>query len=283
MTDVAIVIPVYKPHLEDFERISLEQCVKVLGNYSIRLITFKELDLNEYENILNQSGANYKVEYFNRSFFKDVIGYNKLLVSLPFYKKFIQFEYILIHQLDVFVFRDELLYWCEQNYSYCGAPWLSDRNGKKVFKGVGNGGFSLRKVRDHIRALKSFGYRESPKSLFRKYFLNKKSIAEYPKLIMQFLRELTLTNNTFYLFNDFSYNEDVFWSNIVGVKYNWYTKPNFDTATKFCFEMEGEFLLAKNNGELPFACHGWNKYDPDFWAAIIEKKGYKLTTNQRND
>ena len=49
-----------------------------------------------------------------------------LMLSPFFYESFLDFKYVLIHQLDVFIFKDELNYWCNQNYDYIGAPWFKD-------------------------------------------------------------------------------------------------------------------------------------------------------------
>src|SRR5690606_31898493 len=88
------------------------------------------------------------------------------------YRRFVAYEYMLICQTDVFVFRDELLQWCEKDYDYIGAPWIASkqhlltkvlfqitnffksRKKKKStahFFKVGNGGFSLRKVQTMLK------------------------------------------------------------------------------------------------------------------------------------
>ncbi|MCK5681152.1 hypothetical protein KAI46_10130 [bacterium] len=52
-------------------------------------------------------------------------AYNKLLVFPGFWDAFPSFEYMLIAQLDAFVFRDNLDEWCRKGYAYIGAPWLN--------------------------------------------------------------------------------------------------------------------------------------------------------------
>jgi hypothetical protein len=49
-------------------------------------------------------------------------------LSEEFYQAFTDFEFMLIYQLDAFVFRDELADWCRSGYEYIGAPWLRDRD-----------------------------------------------------------------------------------------------------------------------------------------------------------
>jgi hypothetical protein len=75
------------------------------------------------------------------------------MCSIGFYEVFRQYEYMLIYQLDCWVFRDELEMWCDKGYDYIGAPffvkWFVDRG---IY--VGNGGFSLRKISNIIEYLK---------------------------------------------------------------------------------------------------------------------------------
>ena len=48
------------------------------------------------------------VETFDPGYFKSIQGYNRLLLSTGFYERFLASAYLLICQLDVFVFRDDL-------------------------------------------------------------------------------------------------------------------------------------------------------------------------------
>ncbi len=107
---VVIVIPVYNPTLTDHERISFIQCVHVLGRYPIVLIAPHSLNISEYQKLYAPL-----CEYrFNDSYFSDIQGYNKLMLSEEFYEAFTSYEYMLIHQLDAFVFSDKLEAWCRR-------------------------------------------------------------------------------------------------------------------------------------------------------------------------
>ena len=48
--DIAVVIPIYLPSLSNSERISLEQCLKLLSSYSIVVIKPESLDLDDIIN-----------------------------------------------------------------------------------------------------------------------------------------------------------------------------------------------------------------------------------------
>ncbi|MFV0144747.1 hypothetical protein OBJ68_05330 [Empedobacter falsenii] len=243
---MVVVIPIYKSILSSDEIISLEQCFKILGQHEIRFVAPLGLDVSEYQSRLNKE---MKVEFFEPNYFTNIRGYNQLMLSLEFYTRFKAYEYMLIYQLDCFVFRDELDYWCKQGYDYIGAPWLdySFYNKSRIEKNkflirrflnktnkyttrdvlvnrVGNGGFSLRKIAACINTLK-----EKPKNITDKF---------------------RLSNNTNSLFN-----EDVFWS----IEASKLKKPNYKIASKFSLDTAVEIGIRLNNNKLPFGCHAWHK------------------------
>ena len=80
-----------------------------------------------------------------------------LWMSKQFYFRFLpNYKYMLIYQLDAWVFTDNLQEWCDKGYDYIGAPFLSivKKNSPRViFKGVGNGGLSLRRIQYCIDVL----------------------------------------------------------------------------------------------------------------------------------
>ena len=55
---------------------------------------------------------NDKVARLPPQFFKTLKAYNQLMMSTEFYKMFSDFDYILIYELDAFVFSDKLEYFC---------------------------------------------------------------------------------------------------------------------------------------------------------------------------
>jgi len=193
--------------------------------------------------------------------------FNRAKIAPLLYSKYSSFQYILFYELDAWVFRDELEYWCDQQYDYIGAPWFdgySAASPASQFKGVGNGGLSLRKVSSHLRALSTFGYVLEPRKLWAK-FLNKLSFRSGVK----FLLDLSIRNNTHYLFNDYKQNEDSFWGGIVASKFEWFRVPDMNTAARFSMEMNAPLLYSRNGNQLPFGCHKWEKYHADFWKQFI--------------
>ncbi|TCD07731.1 hypothetical protein EZ449_14455 [Pedobacter frigidisoli] len=245
---VSIIIPVYKRVPDADEVLSLRQCQKILNHYKIYFVAPKSLDCTEYINISNSDLA--QVIRFDDFYFQDITGYNNLMLSPIFYKTFIKYRYILIHQLDAFVFKDDLLYWCKQKYDFIGAPNLPHQNrpGELQFlknyrhlfsalritrkiSNVGNGGLSLRKTRSCYLLVRFLKHR------VKKWGIN---------------------------------NEDGFfkyWGNILHPLFN---LPDDDIAIRFAVELEPEKSLKKLNNQLPFGCHAFRKYEWSVWKPFIE-------------
>ena len=226
---VSIVIPIFKNELNDFEKISLHQALNIFGNYDIFFVV--------PEKFSGYVPKGVKVEKFNSKYFKSVKTYNKLMLDISFYEHFSAYEYILIYQLDAFVFEDKLRYFCDLQYDYIGAPWLSGAfhyiDKKHCIWYVGNGGLSLRKIHSFINTLKK-----------------KQDIVE-----------------------NYTLNEDVFYSSIISKEFR--IAP-LEIALQFSFEQQVLECFQKNNQQLPFGCHAWMRYDFEFWRPYIEKFGFDI-------
>jgi len=236
--EVTVVIPIYKTTLLNFEIQSLNRCVEILGQHSIVFFHPESLDVST----INFDGR-ISSEKFPDHYFKSVFGYNRLMLTASFYERFSHSKFILIYQLDAYVFKDELLYWCSKDYDYIGAPWIAtpnkgfkkvlslfDSKKKKarseIFYKVGNGGFSLRKVSTHISNSKKM-----------------KSVIE---------QNLSRSKD------DFRIMEDVFWSSIPEHDSS-FLIPDYKEGLQFAFDRKPELALKLNNNKLPFGCHGFEK------------------------
>lgn len=260
-----IVIPFYKNNLTAFEQIALQQCFKVLGGHPIAAIKPGKLVLPvEAAACPFLTTVNFADDYF-----KNVQGYNRLMLDPVFYKEFLGYEYILIYQLDAFVFKDELNYWCSQGLDYIGAPWIRavdygffksikrkiqylihtrfdiQKNGlpspKQFEYKVGNGGFSLRKTR------------------------------KFYELCIKYKDKIRYYNNL----EHHLYNEDTFWSIEVNRERRNLNIPGYKKALRFSIEFHPERAFIINKGQLPFGCHAWD-LNIDFWKPIFEEYGYVI-------
>jgi hypothetical protein len=153
---------------------------------------------------------------------------------------------LLICQPDAWIFKDEVMDWCNKGYDYIGAPWVNwkwsefaashitlprtilGRLGYKQFNLVGNGGFSLRKVSSVITNLKIFKH----------------------------------------ALKSFNENEDYFFSFYINSYNPFFKIPLAEEALKFCFDENPDECFSLNNNQLPMACHAWPKYH-SFWKKYI--------------
>ncbi len=274
---VNVVIPVYLPTLSPMEVLSLNQCLRVLNNHPITLVTHRDVDISVYQEAFLQAKKTFKVAYFESSYFVSVFSYSQLLLSRDFYSRFKDDDYMLLYQLDGFVFKDELAEWCAKGYDYIGAPWLKHYGVNyqgDVFWKVGNGGVSLRKISTFLNAFdKLFPFKSSW------YFIKsmrKKQL--FPMLLktMQMLFVLTFTRKTVeYIlqhYTDERVNEDCFWAEAFQGTSMALNIPDVLTGARFCMEQKPSRLFSLIGNQLPFTCHAFEKYEYDsFWKEIIDK------------
>ncbi|SOE23994.1 hypothetical protein SAMN06298216_4363 [Spirosomataceae bacterium TFI 002] len=233
---VVVVVPVYKETLTASETLAINQLKSVLNETPIVIVSPVGLKNKEAVRILDPVD----IKYFDKKYFQSTRTYNHLLVNQEFYKTFNEFKYMLLYQLDCYIFRDDLEFWCNKEWDYIGAPWLSIPVSSKtniisklfrrfMLRKVGNGGLSLRNISSHIAFINSH------------------------KLIAKYFRE----------------NEDVFFGVIAPMFSSKFKVPNYREAISFAFETEPQLAYKLNNNQLPMACHAWEKHDPAFWSSYI--------------
>jgi hypothetical protein len=248
-----VLIPVYRLPLSENEAVSLRQVCTVLRDWPLVIVKPEKLDVSP----LSALYPFLQVESFDDAYFEGIAGYNRLMLSTEFYARFLESEYILIYQLDAWVFRDELRSWCEKGYDYIGAPWLenpvnryplmaswtrmrhrhllqSGRNSRQsLYDKIGNGGFSLRRVESLYRATIGHADRIA-------YYLSQKQ--------------------------SHFYHEDVFWATEIPT----FSYPDPMDALRFSFDTHPRYCFRLTNGHLPFGCHGWDKRKmKGFWKSRI--------------
>jgi hypothetical protein len=271
MGKVEIVIPLYKEKLNKFETISFRRSLEVFSKYEFALIIPEGFNSNIYTDLLKAYNIAYKEEYFAKEYFESVFGYNKLLLSKEFYKRFLKHEFILIYQLDCYVFRDELEKWCNYNFDYIGSPWYTSNKNRNHFFAVGNGGFSLRKPDKLLEFLDSKSLKMNLKGII-KMIHNQRSenvFFKFPRII---IRLLGFKNSKSYYIHKARVNEDIvfgFISQYVSNKLN--TAPE-NLALQFSFDKNPDLQFRLNNNNLPFGCHAWFTYvgNLSFWKQYIE-------------
>lgn len=254
MYQVKVIIPIYRLNLSPMEQASILQTLQVLREHPI-LILHPE-NLNIPDNMFPPYVAKLAVSEDWLGTRNGIAGYNSMMMSHEFYQLFSDTEYILICHTDAWIFRDELTHWCKQNYDCIAAPWIErpiyrlpiikqymkwlkahkEQNGKfcrqTLYGKVGNGGLSLRRVE------------------------------AFKEACITYRKEIETYNSH----REHCFNEDVFWATIPeNFRY-----PTENTALQFSFDRHPAYCLKRNNGQLPFGCHSWNKpHMYAFWKHII--------------
>ncbi len=239
--DIVVVVPIYTMNLSFYDKISLNRAEKILAEYQLVAIAPRKL-----KGKLESVGL--KVEYFDDHYFEDIQGYNELMLSTELYKRFSQYCYMLIYQLDAYVFSDKLLEFANSGYDYIGAP-VPEFTWVNVTNKVGNGGFSLRKIEAFLELLSDFD------SLWKDF--------EYRKGLP----------------------EDQFYAYCGSREDTNFCVPTVDFAIRFALDMDVNDAFNKLGENLPFGCHGWSRlesiwrwkpYIPELMGSLLDETlGYE--------
>lgn len=253
--DCIIVIPVYKALGMNDKAVINQAMAMTPGIDKVFIMPQSFIPDNSFNDFTDLG-----VERFDDHFFAGILGYNRLMFSIDFYKRFSDYRFMLIHQTDAFLFKPDLQHWCDKNYDYIGAPWLrphklklakiysfllivspwvySDHRRKKIrhYNNVGNGGLSLRKIETFIKILEFSGTQNILNSYLEKQ-----------------------------VSGDSIYNEDVFWSLEGPRLYKNFRKPHWREALYFSLEMYPSFGYDLMDQQLPFGCHAPFVHGAEFW------------------
>lgn len=240
-----IVTPHQGPPFNDVALLSFRRSAEILSKHRWIFAVPHGTDMGPFREIAPQAEA----RYFPAEYFSSKRSAQWFYMHPEFFDAFADFDYMLIHQLDVYVFEDQLEHWvneAEKNqWDYIGAPWLEHqwlRFAQNPLarlpwhwwlrEPIGSGGFSLRKVSTCREACR-----------------------EDALIIRNFLRHFV--------------PEDIYWCQLAQKLGTEFRRPSVETAAHFAFETECERLLQMTHGKLPFAVHGWNRHDWDFWRNRI--------------
>ena len=225
---VAVVIPSYKGSLTLNEKISLTQVRKILRQYDIFFLLPNSLKIDYgCEEIIEKR--------YSDMYFSSRRMYSRFMLRPRLYRDFENYEYILVYQLDAFVFEDRINDFCNLGYDYIGAPWIDGiffkKNEKEKMWYVGNGGLSLRKIDAFQRWIEK---------------------GEFEPYIDYISEDLLIA---------------VYGTPLLNI-------APINIALSFSIEMNCNLCMELTKGKIPFGCHAWAKHDLDFWKPLIEKYGY---------
>lgn len=236
------------------EKCSFHQGVKVLGKHPFVVVHPQSYSIE----LLKQLYPEITSIELPDEHFCGIEAYNKMMLSSWFYALFAEYEYMLIYQIDAYVFNDQLDYWTMLDYDYIGAPWMlndkpyerligqrvmrllqrrpirnNDVHSAHLFQRVGNGGFSLRRVSKMIEIMER----------------NQDFISS--------------------VHGKHSHQEDVMIS--ILLKEREHLKiPSWRLALYFSFEKSPAWCLELTHGVFPFGCYDTNnRYWDSFWKYYI--------------
>jgi hypothetical protein len=262
----AVVVPLSnRKEFTSEEQISLGHLSKFLWKYDKYFVVPRGLQIDP---------SGFDLKRFDDKFFGTLKAHTRLMLSPTFYEAFTEYEYILIYHLDSLVFSDQLLAWCELGFDYIGAPWIKDDGVPYVGPAnleneVGNGGFSLRRVKSFLKVLYSSKYSVAP-AKFWEEFRASPQLKEIPKeFLKSVLKYLKIFNNVRWEISKNRDYEDVFWNRRGSYYYPEFKIAPFEVAIRFAFECAPRLCFKKNNDTLPFGCHAWSKYDREFWEPYL--------------
>jgi hypothetical protein len=275
---VVILIFAHKPVLEWYEAISLEQCFRVLDRHPIRLVCPIGLDVSAYRLI----APAVEIDFIPPHWLASRRAYNRLKILPWLYRRYADHEFILTYELDAFVFRDELLDWCDQGWDYIGAPWFEGYHVARPDAapiGVGNSGLSLRRIGAMLRVTRSWKAIRPPIDVFHQSCRIPTGLSPWRRylnvsVLWQFFNNLLWKNCFHHYLNWFPEGEDIFWA-CAGARIDGFRMASHEVARHFSFEVNPERLFLECGNKLPFGCHKWMKYQPDFWKPFIEGEGYR--------
>jgi hypothetical protein len=246
-----VAIPVYKAALTTLEVMSLVRCAEVLGRHPLTFFGPSALDFSAYRTAVPDA----TITPFDDRYFRSLAGYSELLVTPAFYEAFAGFDFLLIYQLDAFVFEDRLAQWCAQGYDYLGAPWL-DTDGR--WQGVGNGGFSLRRVAACLDALGSTRRLSAQEVWAQVRHTTPSVLVRGLKYHRKLLAHLGLCNDLAWFLRRWVRRgepEDMFWGLHAARFHPPFRVAPPEVALHFAVEGWQEQAWRKLAGRPPFGCH----------------------------
>jgi hypothetical protein len=271
-----VVIPVHSPEPSHYELISFKQCFEVLHDYSIYVMAPEGMDMRKYQKIV----PDFEIISISTKWLSSKLYYNKLKLSRFFYEFFDDYTYLLTYELDAFIFKDDLEYWCSKEYDYIGAPWFKNNDPVegKIYA-TGNSGFSLRKIASikegikHVHLMEAAKYKPIKKMAwahkYKSLFLSVVGVFSYMESL--FSRENKSIQNA-----DFTVEEDTVIVNFMSNSIKNFKLAPITEAYKFSFEVGPDVLFNMNDKHLPTGCHAWWRYNLSFWKPYIENFGYQL-------
>lgn len=268
-----VIVPIYKM-LNKSEIQSVRSLNKLQSQFDLQVYLvgpdfFIQLNHDRLKTVLDDF-ISLDTASFYEGYFKDLVSYNRLLLSLEFYERFSSYDYMLIFQTDALIINDSIDVFLKKGYTYIGAPWLEADVPEKEGLSVGNGGFSLRHIPSFIQALRSGLI--IPDFFWKLYRPTQNWKRRLFKLLVYLPAQIwSRSKEKSFNFEKAKYNgmnEDIVWSQYIK-DHKEYSISSLEDALMFSFETMPRECYQLNKNQLPFGCHAYEKYDFEFWKSHI--------------
>lgn len=269
--DVCVVIPIYRAKMSELEELSFKRMISVFQKRAIYLIS--PPSIQDYTTDLAAGYGNVTAEILSEDDFGSPLAFNRLSLKPSFYERFFDYDYLLICQLDVYVFKDDLDAWTSRDEDFFGAPIFEGyTKGRREFKNIGNnGGISLRSIKSCHRVLSEISFR------FNKFSSLWNVERHWGWRLYRLIRDGLIFNyNVGHLKPVI--NEDLFWSAIVPQQFSWFTACKPEVGMYFAYDTNPRLLFEKSGCVYPMAIHAWWTYDREFVEGIIEAYDSEAST-----
>jgi hypothetical protein len=268
---VAVVVPLStRPTLSEDEQTSLRHLRHFLGRYDKYLVAPKGSPVRLDGFVMRE---------FPRKYFGSLAAINNLWYSPGLFAAFSDYRFIFYYHLDCLVLSDQLEEWCAADLDYIGPPWIKCADSPWVTRQrVGNGGFVLVKVESALRVLYN-RYEADPSTYWLDMFArNSRRLAPVVKALELAERSglrsrfVTRVVKAWEVRQDpglYGLNSDYFWSDQAVDYLPEFKVASLEQGLRFGFEVAPRLCLEMNNGQLPFGCHAWPRYDRGFWEPYL--------------
>lgn len=243
MKKSAIIIPVYYENptrLDMFSLNSLNNNLTDFKDFDVCLVHPEGLGCAQWKRHIDHDVIS---RPFSEENFYSTLSYSKMLETYEFWNTFSEYEYALIFQTDGYCVGGSLKEWTDRGYDYIGGPIIATDARWFNVPAVGNGGVSLRKVSTMIEVTDPDG--------------------EFMKESSEDIKRHDETNGQMY-----STYEDLYFAQLVPMLWE-FTKPQFEEAANFCFDMNPEFVYEMVGQKLPLFVHAFDK-NIRFYENLIE-------------
>ncbi|QRR03737.1 DUF5672 family protein [Dyadobacter sandarakinus] len=114
---VTVIVPVLNPDINPVEERLLHHSLQMLSGYPLIFVTYEGADLS----IVREHHEDIDIVHFPAEFFRSRDAFARLLLMEDFYLRFNWCDFLMVHELNSWIIKDELYYWCKQGYDFMKA------------------------------------------------------------------------------------------------------------------------------------------------------------------